>query len=135
MIRVQTYLGSSMAHPPPPGAIEPAANDKILVFKPQWLARVLSGEKKIEIRGTAYRSGKYYLGTKGMIYAQAHIGHPILCESMKQFRRSQRHHRNFTARSLPYAKTFFLPVLSLHEIRRPYVHTRGAIGIVRYVPR
>ena len=126
---------AAMAHPPPPpGPTEPAVNDKILVFKPQWLAPVLSGEKTLEIRGTAYRSGRYYLGTKGTIYAQVFLGHPIRCESMKQFRRTQVYHRNFTARSLPYKKTFFLPIMSMHAIRRPYFHTRGAIGIVRYVP-
>jgi hypothetical protein len=43
-------------------ASEPQAGDRILVFRPQWLSLVLSGQKKVEVRGAAYKSGSYYLG-------------------------------------------------------------------------
>ena len=43
-------------------ASEPQAGDRILVFRPQWLSLVLSGRKKVEVRGAAYKSGSYYLG-------------------------------------------------------------------------
>ena len=55
---------SSMAPPLvcPPCATPPQTGDRILIFKPQWLALVLSGRKTLEVRGIAYKSGSYYLG-------------------------------------------------------------------------
>ena len=35
---------------------------------------------------------------------------------------------------LPYKKTYLIPILTLKKIKKPYVHPRGAIGIVKYVP-
>ena len=43
-------------------ASEPQTGDRILVFRPQWLSLVLSGRKKVEVRGAGYKSGSYYLG-------------------------------------------------------------------------
>ena len=55
---------SSMMPPlaPSPCATPPQTGDRILIFKPQWLALVLSGRKTLEVRGVAYKSGSYYLG-------------------------------------------------------------------------
>ena len=55
---------SSMMSPlaPSPCATPPQTGDRILIFKPQWLALVLSGRKTLEVRGVAYKSGSYYLG-------------------------------------------------------------------------
>ena len=41
---------------------------------------------------------------------------------------------SLTTDQLPYKKCYFLPILSLHKMKIPYVHTRGAISIVKYVP-
>ena len=49
----------------PPRASGPNAGDRILIYKPQWLELVLSGQKTLEVRGAAYKSGTYYLGTGG----------------------------------------------------------------------
>ena len=46
-------------------ASHPRKGDRILIFKPQWLQLVLSGQKTMECRGAAYKSGKYYLGCGG----------------------------------------------------------------------
>jgi hypothetical protein len=55
---------SSMMPPlaPSPCGTPPQTGDRILIFKPQWLALVLSGRKTLEVRGVAYKSGSYYLG-------------------------------------------------------------------------
>ena len=55
-------------------ALEPQAGDRILVFRPQWLSLVLSGQKKVEVRGAAYKSGSYYLG---------HVLLLLLCDSLQ----------------------------------------------------
>ena len=105
----------------------------ILVFKPQWLALILCGRKTLEVRGAAYKSGTCYFGTGGMIYAQAHLGRALRVENLRQFRRHQDMHRMIAARELPYKKTYLIPILSLRKIKRPYLHPRGAICVVRYV--
>ena len=46
-------------------ASAPKPGDRILIFKQQWLQLVLSGQKTMECRGAAYKSGKYYLGCGG----------------------------------------------------------------------
>ena len=52
-------------------ASEPRPGDRILVFKERWLALILSGEKTMEVRAANYKSGRYFLGSGGLIYAQA----------------------------------------------------------------
>ena len=115
-------------------ASEPRTGDIILVFRPQWLSLVLSGRKTLDVRGTGYKSGRYYLGSGGVIYAQAHLGHAFRVSTLRHFKRHQDMHRMLTASELPYQKTYLIPILSLREIKRPYTHPRGAISIVRYVP-
>ena len=72
-------------------------------------------------------------GTGGMIYAQAHLGRALHVQSLRDFRRHEDMHK-MTVRELPYKKTFLIPILSLRKIKRPYVHPRGAISIVKYCP-
>ena len=85
------------------------------------------------MRGVGYKSGRYFLGCGSMIYAQAHLGHPVRVENLTHFRRHKDMHRMETE-ELPYKTTYLIPILSLRQIKRPYVHPRGAIGIVKYVP-
>ena len=72
-------------------------------------------------------------GTGGMIYAQAHLGRALHVQSLRDFRRHEDMHK-MTVRELPYKKSFLIPILSLRKIKRPYVHPRGAISIVKYCP-
>ena len=117
-----------------PRACEPVRGDSILVLKESWLTLILQGVKTLEVRPGKYRAGKWYLGTKGMIFAQCTLGHAVRVETLRQWRRLQKFHRH-SSRTRPYGdKTHVMPILSLHEIRRPYYHPRGAIGVVRYVP-
>ena len=120
-------------HALPSRACEPVRGDRILVLKQSWLALILQGVKTHEVRPGNYRGGKYFLGSKGVIYAQCQLGPAVRVETLRQWRRLQKFHRH-SSRTMPYAKTYVMPILSLHEIRRPYYHPRGAIGVVRYVP-
>ena len=70
-------------------------------------------------------------GTGGMIYAQAHLGRALRVQSLRDFNRHADMHK-MTVQELPYKKTFLIPILSLRKIKRPYVHPRGAISIVKY---
>ena len=120
-------------HALPSRACEPVRGDRILVLKQSWLALILQGVKTHEVRPGNYRGGRYFLGSKGVIYAQCQLGPAVRVETLRQWRRLQKFHRH-SSRTMPYAKTYVMPILSLHEIRRPYYHPRGAIGVVRYVP-
>ena len=121
-------------HPLASRACEPVRGDRILVLRPAWLALILQGLKTHEVRPGNYRGGKWYLGCKGTIYAQCQLGHAVRVETVRQWRRLQKFHRH-SSRTMPYGdKTYVMPILSLHEIRRPYYHPRGAIGVVKYVP-
>ena len=122
------------ALPPRANAREPVIGSKILVFKPQWLALVLSGKKILGVRAQCYKAGRYYLGAHGTIYAEAQLGHGIKVENERHWRRLQPKHLH-SSRKMPYKKnTFVIPIESVREIRRPYRHPQGAISIVRYVP-
>ena len=72
----------------------------------------------------------------GVIYARAHLGHPIRVESLRHFRRHLGEHKvELTADRLPYKTTYMLPILHLRKIKRVlYKHPRGAITIVRFRP-
>ena len=71
-----------------------------------------------------------------MIYARAHLGHPLRVESVRHFRRHFDEHKvALTTDRLPYKTTYMLPILDLRKINRvPYRHPRGAITIVRFRP-
>ena len=116
-------LGSKML--PQPG-------DKILVMKEPWLSLILSGAKTVELRGAALKGGKYFLGYKQKIYGVIETGHPYFIESDQQFRGLRPLHRVIGGR--PYKNTFGLPIVSCRTIKPhvPYIHRRGAIGIVKY---
>ena len=116
-----------------PRACEPRRGDSILVLKEPWLTLILQGVKTLEVRPGRYRAGKWYLGNKGVIFAQCTLGHAVRVGTLRQWRRLQKFHRH-SSRTMPYAKTYVMPILSVHEIRRPYYHPRGAIGVVKYVP-
>ena len=95
---------------------------------------ILQGVKTHEVRPGKYRAGKWYLASKGQIYAQVQLGPALRVETLRHWRRLQKFHRH-SSRTMPYGdKTYVMPILSLHKIRRPYVHPRGAVGVVRYVP-
>ena len=110
----------------------PKSGDKILVMKEHWLCLILGGHKTMEIRGNAFRQGKYYLGHKGLIYAEVQLGPPAFIESDEQWRALAPKHKVACAMR-PYKKTFGLPITKMNRTRKfGYHHPRGAISIVRY---
>ena len=109
----------------------PSPGDKILVYRPEHLQLVLGGAKTLEIRGRPFRSGVYYLGSRGQIYAQAKLGRAFPIHTMRDFARTKHQHR-MGCTKLPYLKTFAIPILELSPMFVKYCHPRGAITICRY---
>ena len=106
--------------------------DRILIVRPFWLDLILSGEKTLEIRGTPYRPGRYFLGYNKQVLAVAQLGRPIRIASVEHWGSLQSQHRVVTE-TLPYKRTFGLPIICVHAVTPvPFHHPRGAITIVRY---
>ena len=56
-------------------------------------------------------------------------------DTVRQFRRHEAEHQvSLMTDQLPYKRTFCLPILNLRKIWTRFVHPRGAITIVKYVP-
>ena len=112
---------------------QPTRGDRILVLKQHWLHLILSGKKTLEIRGSRLKPGPCFLGYRGKIYASATLATPIAIENVGQWLALRKRH-GVLGDTLPYRKTFALPVRKLQKFKEtiPYVHKRGAIGIVRY---
>ena len=110
----------------------PRKGDKILVIKEPWLSLILDGRKKMEIRGSALRAGKYFLGRAKKIYGEMTTGPPRHIPDSQAFRQLQALHR--VSGPCPYKKTFGLPILRVRSIaqRVSYKHPRGAIVVVRF---
>ena len=110
---------------------KPNRGDRILIFKEPWLSMVLEGRKTMEIRSQPF-SSKYYLGYKKRIFGVMTIGNPQHIPDSQAFRRLHQQHR--VRGSLPYKKTFGLPILQVRAIKPPIVfkHPRGAISVVRF---
>ena len=105
--------------------------DRILVLKEPWLGMILSGEKTMEIRSKRLRAGKYYLGYKEKIYGCISTGLPVPITTIEQWRTLYPRHL-VNSSTLPYERTFGLPILSVHSMEGTYKHPKGAIGIVKY---
>ena len=135
----------------------PRRGDKILILKVSWLHMILRRQKKLEIRGAAYKPGKYYIGHKHpegknrvdssfsnvfklglwpsrkLIYGAVQLGEPMPITTIDEWNRLREQHRD-DSQKLPYRRTFGLPILSVRPSshRVPFTHPKGAIGIVRY---
>ena len=109
----------------------PQRGDRILILKQPWLGLLLSRQKTLEIRGAALRRGKYFIGYKKVIQAIVILGEPRRIATNEQFALLYDQHK--VPGTLPYKKTFGLPVVEIRKCRRVrYTHPRGAIGIVVY---
>ena len=82
-----------------------APGDRILIVKPCWLQLRFSGAKTMEIRGTAYRPGKYWLGHQRQILAVAQLGTALRISATEQWLSLQPQHRVIQS-DLPYKSTF-----------------------------
>ena len=92
----------------------------------------MSGQKTLEIRGAALRSGKYFLGCKGQIYGVAEFSEPLRIASTAEWAAMKSQHLVDTL-ELPYKRTFALPILRVTALPPyRYNHPKGAVGVVIY---
>ena len=112
---------------------QPRPGDRILVLKWHWLQLILSGTKTIEIRGVAFKRGRYFLGFKKNVYGCIEFGDPARIATQKQWV-ALRHRLCVPTHEMPYKKTFGCPILRVQRLSEPvpYYHPKGAIGIVKY---
>ena len=94
---------------------------------------MLQRVKTLEIRGRRLKAGYYYLGCRGHIYGCAQFGDAFAINSEAEWNALRSQHC-IDASELPYKHTWGLPIESVWRMARPvpFVHPRGAIGIVKY---
>ena len=87
----------------------------------------------MEIRGVAFRHGRYFLGFQRNIYGWVELGDPMRIASVKKWNELRQHHR-VPSEALPYKKTYGSPVLHVQALSAtiPFRHPKGAISIVKY---
>ena len=109
----------------------PELGSKIMIVKQAPVQSILLGRKTLEVRGTCYKSGVYWFGNKGKLYAVARLGPGTLVESQKDWERLRQHHLMNSA-SPPYPRTFVFQILYCERRKLTFHHTKGAVNIVRY---
>jgi len=110
----------------------PKAGDRILIFKEHWRDLVLRRRKTLEIRGTALKPGRYWIGCRGEITGHLVLGTAVPITTTGTWA-SLRQRHCVEGNALPYKRTFGLPLLSVGRIPPVrFAHPQGAIGIVIY---
>jgi hypothetical protein len=113
----------------------PSIGDRILVLREEWMERIMNGEKTLEVRPMRLREGDIWLGCRSCIFGKARLGPAIAIDNEKKWAALRPMH--FVASdTLPYKKTYGLPIKEITRLCTgiPYVHRRGAIGIVKFRP-
>ena len=120
---------------PPTFGSTPARGERILVLRQHWMNLILNGEKTLEIRRKRLKQGDVWLGYRQEIVGKAYLGEAIFINSTEAWNARRSQHRVET-RGLPYKKTWALPLAKVFRLPKtvPYLHPRGAIGIVRFIP-
>ena len=87
----------------------------------------------MEVRGVAFRRGRYFLGFKRNVYGWVEFGDPMRIASVEQWHELRHLHR-VESPSLPYKRTFGCPILRAQALSTPvpFTHPKGAVGIVKY---
>ena len=111
------------------------AGERILVLRRNWLDLILAGEKTIEVRGVRLNAGTYLLGCKSKAYGRVRFGAAFEVRNDVEWRRLHPKHL-VKSRSRPYKRTWAMPIESIQqfETQVPYLHPRGAVGIVIFRP-
>ena len=111
----------------------PQENDSILILRDPWIGLILSGSKTLEIRGARLRPQTMWLGSRGLIFGQAHIESAREIETDETWQELYPQHR-WDRSTRPYTRTSAMHLTEVQRLNRPqhYRHSRGAIGIVKY---
>lgn len=114
-------------------ALTPQLNDRIMVVKPEWMERILRGDKTMEVRAMRACCGPVWLGREGKIYGRVTItGNCVMTE--EEFRSRESEHRWPQHAPVPYTRLCGLALASPERLPHPLPYWRpgGAIGWNRY---
>ena len=126
---------TAQAQPREPRA-RPEVNETILTFAEQWLERILSGEKTLEIRPYRLQAKQWFAGHRGMVMGLLQLGEAFEVETDDQWQQLRSQHRIPTeTRMYTRSKNWACPILQAARLE-PFLYKihRGAIGRVRYEP-
>ena len=113
----------------------PRFGERILVLRREWLQQILDGRKTLEIRGARLREGDVWLGSRCAVFGKARLGSAVPICTEQEWAALRPQHLVAGA-ALPYKTTWGLPLQSVMRLRDdvPFLHHRGAIGIVKFEP-
>ena len=113
----------------------PCPGERILILRGEWLEKILDGTKTLEIRGSRLREGDVWLGNRCRIVGKARLGMAAPISTKEEWTALRPQHL-VTDADLPYNHTWGLPLKEVVQLRDtiPFLHRRGAIGIVKFRP-
>ena len=110
---------------------QPQVDDRVLVFKEHWLAKVLAGEKQLELRAQKFNVGHVWLAHKSTVFGSATIAS---CKklSLEDFQNRRAEHRIYED-ALPYKATFGLDLKKVLRLQTPvpFLKLQGQIGCAK----
>ena len=111
----------------------PRFGERILILRAEWLERILDGTKTLEIRGARLREGDVWLGSRCVVSGKARLGPAVRIMTEQEWAILRPQHL-VPDLVLPYKTTWGLPLQSVTRLRdaAPFLHRRGAIGIVKF---
>jgi hypothetical protein len=114
----------------------PREGDRILVMKQFWLDLILSGEKTMELRSRRLSPGPVWLGSKGVMQGFAILGAAVLIPDSSSYATHAEEHR-CPEGTLRYKKIWGVPLQDVQRFAStvPYIHTQGAVTIVKFRSR
>ena len=84
----------------------PILSQRILQLKEVWLNKILSENKRAEVRSSSAKLGGLWLGRAGSVYGFAEIIKVEQVNSIEEFNALKNLHQIPEAMSLPYKKTY-----------------------------
>ena len=114
---------------------QPRDGERILILRPDWLMRILNGEKDLEIRHMRLQEGDAWLGCRCIVYGKMLLGTAFAIRTKEHWAALRPRHLVANA-ALSYKSTWGLSLEAVERLRDavPFKHRRGAIGIVKYSP-
>ena len=104
----------------------PQVGERVMMLKSQWLHRILSGQKSMELRGQRARTGWVWLGHKNKIEGRARVA--ACAELDSSTFESYREQHCFPGGGLPYARTYALWLEDVQKVAQP-VHFYKPWGV------
>ena len=96
----------------------PRVGERILVLREEWLERILTGQKSLEVRGTRLREGEAWLGCRSMIWGKVRLGPAMAIGTVQQWVALRPRHLIQTD-ALPYKRTYACIVLGVCKDWKP----------------